>query len=674
MVAESARVRYRNLCARHSGGEMDSAAGSWSGGIARHVMVGLMFWWQAGVAATIDQLTRPPTIDRIKISPDGSYLAVRTRVDGERVLQFLERDTLESVGGLSLVGEEEVGDYFWVNDHRVVLEIWRSPREGERPINYGELYAVDADGTHGELVFGYRSGEKQVGSHIPKKDRDLQWAQIIDVLPEDERRVLISTRDWFAGPGSTTHVSTLDTYTGRERGVRVPTGPWGAEFLTDSEGEIRVVDMVVDDRSIGVHTLPRDGDWLEIADSKHGNRFDPVAISEDGKWVHALDDPTGNLLGLYKMSLDGSRYELVYEDDRVDVTRALLSTDGRSVYGLRLDDGVTSYVMLSSTSDDARLFKQLLATFPGNAIYIESRSRDARYWIVRTSSDVDEGVLYLFDQSKGQLRVLARLRPEVDADSLQEMRPIEFASFDGVTVHGYYTPARSRRDGPAPVVVLVHDGPSSRTYWHYDARVQTLATNGFAVLQFNYRGSTGYGSEFESLGDRQWGGNVQKDIIAGTRWAIGEGMAEAGRVCIMGSGFGAYSAVQSAVLEPDLFACVVADGGMYDLALLYRQEPINSFYLDDAYLEEKIGRDSDELERDSPVNHAEVLKAPVLLTYDPRNRAVPRQHAFGLRRALDRHGRTYRWFERPPDEGAAGAANEAAYLEAAVAFLRQHLM
>ncbi|NOX68644.1 MAG: prolyl oligopeptidase family serine peptidase [Gammaproteobacteria bacterium] len=171
-----------------------------------------------------------------------------------------------------------------------------------------------------------------------------------------------------------------------------------------------------------------------------------------------------------------------------------------------------------------------------------------------------------------------------------------------------------------------------------------MATNGFSVLEINFRGSSGYGHEFESSGYRQWGNEIQKDIIAGTRWAIEEHRADAGNICIMGGSFGAYSAVQSATLAPKLYNCVVANAGIYDLPLMYRKGDIESRYLGDEYLEKTIGRDKDELKRFSPVNRVALLERPIFIAHGKMDDRAPFEHAKRLRKALDKNNKQYEWF------------------------------
>ena len=632
-------------------------------------------WASSGYAVTLRQLTAPPVISDIKISPTGDYLALKIFQDGKHHIQFMARETLVQLGGISFPGRNEVGDYFWVNDERVVVMILEASGSEEAPIYFGELFAANYDGSKSDLIFGYRAGQRQVGSHIRKKDADFAWADIIDVLPDDKRRILISKTSMSRARNRTPEAIMLDSYSGVEK-RKIKTSPYPkGRFYTDIDGSVRLVSSRKPDGSLHLHTLP-DGakKWIDIPESKYGEYFTPIAITDDKKSVHVLDNIDNDKVGLHKLSLDGENYRSIYSHKNVDITNLVMSTDGRSVNAIRIDDGYPSYLVFSNRGEEGTTLKALLQTFSGESISIRSRSRDGRYWIVWTSTDVDPGSYYLFDSELNTLSKLFDSRPQVKSDDLAAIEAIEFQSFDDRTIAGYFTPAKGSSGEIAPLVVLVHGGPGIRDYWGYDAEVQALATNGFSVLQINFRGSKGYGKAFEVAGYRQWGNEIQKDIIAGTQWAIEQQRATAGNICIMGGSFGAYSAVQSAILAPDLFTCVVANAGIYDLSLLYKKGDVAYLYLGESELEKLIGRDKDELDRFSPVNGIANLRAPIFIAHGKRDQRAPFEHAQRLKKALDKHDKDYEWFvKRREAHGFYNNDNQVEYLQAVIAYLSKHL-
>lgn len=634
------------------------------------------FWAPFAPGATLSELTGTPFIADIKISPTGDYLAVRIFVDGRHQLRFLARESFEPVGGISFPEDNEVGDFYWVNDERVVIQVIEFSGAQKAPTYHGELFAADFDSSGGGLIFGYRSADGAAGSDIEEDDTEYAWADIIDPLPEDQDTILIAKSTVARGIRQPAVALPLDAYTGDEgRGIKMSAYP-GGRFYVDVDGDIRLATSRGPESSIHAQALPIDArKWMDIPDSVYGDYFAPIAIARDKQSVYALDNVEHDKLGLYKLSLDGASYSNIYTHDDVDITSPIRSTDGRTVYALRIDSGFPSYLVLSNSGPEADVFRSLLQFFSGSTVSIRSQSGDGNFLIVRTGTDVDPGGFYLFDREANVLKKVFNSKPSIEPADLATTEPVGFHSFDGNIVPGYFTAARSSSEQVAPLVVLVHDGPNTRDYWGYDPEVQALATNGFSVLQVNYRGSAGYGRAFEEAGYRHWGDHIQQDIIAGVQWAIDEQLASSGSVCIMGTGFGAYSAVQSAILEPELFNCVVANAGIYDLLLLYSAGDSQSWFGDEAYLERAIGRDDQELERFSPVRRLAELQAPVLIAPGMPGKGAPIDHAERLRKELDRLDRAYTWFQTGREaDGFYDNDYQVEYLDTAIAFLNEHLV
>ncbi|MGA8204504.1 MAG: alpha/beta fold hydrolase [Woeseiaceae bacterium] len=640
-------------------------------------------------AASIDELFEQPKVSQIKISPTGDYLAIKVFEDGVHSLVFVDRESRDIVGSLKFGGSNEVGNFYWANQERVVAEVYEVGYTQEAPKYYGELYAINYDGTKAELIFGYRSGdagtgrilafgrpgEARTGTIVKRKTADYAWARMIDPFPGDDREILISSTSMSESHGKRPVAIMLDIYSGVEKerlhASKFPDG----RFYTDSQGEIRLVTSLDDENNIHVEGLPAGAqDWIEFPEPNFGSYFTPIAISDDQKSAYVLDNINSDKVGVYELSLDGKEYKQVYVNDDVDITSVNTSSDGRSVYAMRIDKNYPSYLVFSSAHEEAQIFKSMLATFPGQTVDITSRSRDGQFWIVHASSDVDPGSFYLFDKEKNTLSLIYKSLPNIDSNDLAVVKPIEFDSFDGLKITGYFTPARISGDAVAPLVVLVHGGPRSRDYWQFDPEVQALATQGFSVLQVNYRGSEGFGESFMRAGNLHWGDAVQQDIIAGTRWAIANGKADKGKVCMMGASFGAYSAVQSAVLEPDLYACVVANAGIYDLELLYKRGEIEEKYWGDAYLEEVIGRDEEQLRKFSPVNNIAALKSPIFVAHGKQDNIAPYEHAIHLRQELKKNHKQYEWFVKSSEaHGFYDTKNQVEYMKAVIAFLNKHL-
>lgn len=626
-------------------------------------------------AVTLEQLFERPKINTMKISPNGDYLALRIYEDGKHSLLFLDRATQTPLGSLQHHGDSEVGPYFWANNERVVAHVYEFGTSQEAPVNYGELIAGNYDGSRPEIIFGYRSGERRTGSIRKKKSYDYAWGSVIDPLPEDRKNILISSQAMSSSQGRPPVAQLLDVYSGIS-GKRVHAAKYpGGTFLTGSQGILRLSTGSDENGDIYAEGLAAGSEeWVELDVSSYGSSFQPIAISDDDKSAYVLASVDGDKTGLYRMALDGSGAKLIYGNDQVDITEVHLTPDGRNIYAMRIDKDFPSYLVLSQAHEEAVVFKQLLQLFPGHAITITSDSDDGRFWLVMASSDVDPGTFFLLDRNENTMRPLFQSLPDVDTSELSKVEPIEFESFDGMRIRAYFTPAADAGETPAPMVVLVHGGPRARDYWGFNPEVQALATRGFSVLQVNFRGSSGYGNKFMHAGDRHWGDHVQRDIIAGTRWAIEDGRAVEGKICIMGASFGAYSAVQSATLEPDLYACAVANAGLYDLELAYRKGDIKDFYDGEAYLDEVLGRDETQLRQFSPVNHVAELQIPVFIAHGKSDERTPYQHAKRLMDALDAHDKEYESYVKSREaHGFYDTRNQVEYMEEVLKFLKKHL-
>jgi dipeptidyl aminopeptidase/acylaminoacyl peptidase len=195
---------------------------------------------------------------------------------------------------------------------------------------------------------------------------------------------------------------------------------------------------------------------------------------------------------------------------------------------------------------------------------------------------------------------------------------------------------------------VVHGGPFFvRDSWDYDPDVQALATHGYAVVQVNFRGSGGYGYEFEKAGWREWGGKMQDDVTDATRWAIGQGIADPQRLCIYGASYGGYAALEGAVKEPEMYKCAIGYLGVYDLPLMYRYGDTRESTRGENYLKRQMGDDMAELAKRSPINQLDALKARVMLVIGGQDERVPPIQGISLHKALLKRNVAHVWLEKP---------------------------
>ncbi len=630
----------------------------------------LSFGLQAEPVNVVALLSQHDTYSNVKISPDGKHLAVVVQDDNKRSLLFIQIDGFKTVGKAKFPGSIEVGDYDWVNDERIVISLAEATSWDAEPKFYGELFAVDFSGKKDEMIFGYRAGSRQTGTHIKGKKANRAWGQVIDTLENDDTNILISSTKWSERGEHYSELLLLNTYTGKYKKIANSPAP-NSEILTNSKGEIRVAVVLNAENKTELFYYDQK-EWHQIPSSHIGDRFRAIAVNNTDDGLIILDQFNAKQQGLSELKFKDGARTLVYQDPVVEVSSVALTQHERQAYALRVDDGKPAYLLLKGKQKEAEIFKELISAFAGEVVHITSKTDDDNTWVLFSYSDEHAGSYYLYHKDKNSLVKLLDRKPDLKGIQFAKTEPIKFSSFDQTTVHGYFT--KAAKSNSKAMVVLVHGGPHGvRDYWGFNEEVHVLSQAGFNVLQVNYRGSGGYGIDFQRAGYRQWGGAIQRDIIEATKWAVGQGYSQQGKICIMGGSFGGYSAVQSAALEPDLFSCVVAVSGVYDLNLMKTDGdvPLRSFGI--SYLDEVLGDDQMELKLFSPAHRVSSLKAPLLLAHGAKDKRAPMSHAKALREALEQHNKKYQWLEfKNESHGFYDPENRQNYFEQVIQFIHKH--
>lgn len=219
------------------------------------------------------------------------------------------------------------------------------------------------------------------------------------------------------------------------------------------------------------------------------------------------------------------------------------------------------------------------------------------------------------------------------------MRAINYPAKDGTVIPGYLTVPLGARTENLPLVVMPHGGPIARDSWGFDPWVQFLASRGYAVLQMNFRGSDGYGSDWYWAAHQDWGGLSYSDITDGTRWAIAQGIADPKRICIVGASFGGYAALLGATRNSDLYRCAVSIAGVSDLPEMLADD---QRFTNGAIVRQQVGTDRAKLKEDSPRRHVEKVSIPVLMIHGDHDYTVEFDQTEMMASALKRAGKPYK--------------------------------
>ncbi|MCC4833498.1 S9 family peptidase [Shewanella sp. 10N.7] len=625
-----------------------------------------------------DLFSRGAEYTDVKISPEGDYLSALTTHDGKKTLIILETETKKMINAIRFPSNAEVGNYVWVNHERVVLQKVYLKGWSDVPQYYGELFSVNADGSRQEYLFGYNSGEKQTGTRIERNTAIQATAYILDALPENNKYMLVNAIPWSRarslGYDSLQDVYRVNVYTGKRR--KITTSPVGsASFLTNNEGEVKFVAGKTSKNETQIFYRD-DGDWVNSDKLNIGlTDFNPISFADTPDTIFAAGREDNHTLGVYKINLSTGVKQKIIQDDHVDPSNFWINNESKQLYAVEFDSGYPTYAFVDQQDSHTQIVKQLLASLPGHQVQIVSETNDSTKFIIKAFNDRNPGDYYLFDAKDIKLEYLVSQKNWLDPDAMAEVKPISFTSRDGKVISGYLTLPEGKEAKNLPLIVNPHGGPHYiRDWWSFDSQNQLLASQGMAVLQVNFRGSGGYGSQFQKDGYQKWGTDIQYDIIDGTKYVIEQGFADKERICIVGGSFGGYSALQSAIIEPDLFKCAIGFAGVYDLDMMFNEGDIQQSGSGTSYLKQVLGENPQQLRAMSPAFNTDKLKANLLLVHGGNDERAPIEQLESLEKNLNKHKYPYETLVMDDEgHGFYNDTHRAKYYDKMLSFLKENL-
>jgi dipeptidyl aminopeptidase/acylaminoacyl peptidase len=474
---------------------------------------------------------------------------------------------------------------------------------------------VDADGKNLRLL------SKRDSPY--ERGLQLSGGGVIDWLPNEDGALLMSRNyvsDDHEGLGSSDRglgVDWVDTRTLAIKRVERPSEN-AIGYISDGRGTVRISAVkenkleYVDSGVIGFRYRETGSqDWRKLSDYDTVQRsgFFPLAVDPDLNVADGFKKSDGRM-ALYTVTLDDSPKEkLIYAHPEVDLGNLVTIGRREHVVGVTFDTDTHHAEIF--VPEIAQLLASLSKALPQHpTVRIADASTDESKLLVFAASDTDPGVYYLFDRKTHALNPLLAVRDPLVGVKLAKVKPVSYPGPDGVMIPAYLTlpPAAEDLKG-LPAIVLPHGGPSARDVLGFDWLAQFYAARGFAVLQPNFRGSDGYGDSWlEKNGFKSWPIAIG-DVIAAGHWLVNEGIADPAKLGIVGWSYGGYAALQSAVVEPGFFKAVVAIAPVTDLSALKTEW--NGW--SNAQLQRDFVGDGPAVHAGSPAEHADKIKAPVLL-------------------------------------------------------------
>jgi len=603
-----------------------------------------------------------PQLSGAQISPNGEFLAFRQEYKGVMNVWMKGIDEpFDAAEPVTADTTRPVRGYFWSNDSQNILYI--QDKGGDENFH---VYAVDLDAERTDMgvppasdltpVDGiqariYSVPESQPGVvYVGMNDRDRQWHDVYRVdIDTGERELIRENTQQIAG-------WTFDLDGNLRLGQRVAQDG-STEILDVSEGaEGEVVYTCTVEESCGAVRFHKNGEQVYMTTNK-GDRdltelilFDPETQEE----TVIEGDPEG------EVDFGGAEFH--------ETTDELIAT-------YYVGDRLRIY-----PKDDAfaSILETLKRKLPDGEIYLNTSTEDFTRHVVSVTRDVDPGVVFLFNSETGDVEQLYRSRPELPSEHLASMEPIRYEARDGLEIPAYLTTPKGVEANNLPLVVVVHGGPWSRDRWGYDAYAQFLANRGYAVLQPNFRASTGYGKAFLNAGNGEWGDKMQDDITDGVQHLIDQGIANPDRVAIFGGSYGGYATLAGLAFTPDVYSAGISFVGPSNLITLLESIPP---YWESArrVFNTRMGDlddpdDVERLKRQSPLFSADQIDDALLVVQGANDPRVPQRESDQIVVAARENDAPVGYIVAPDEgHGFAKENNRLAFAVRMEAFLAEHV-
>ena len=591
-----------------------------------------------------------PTKVAPRISPDGNYLAYLAPYEG--VLNVWVK-TIGQDDDKVVTKDDDRGirRFFWAGDSRHIV------------------YLQDVGGNENWRLYAVNLITDDLKDFTPYEEVQVQ---IVDRNKNYPNELLIGMNKRDARVHDVYH---LDLKTG-ELEMIVKNPGTVAGWVTDADFKVRGA----------LHSNPEggfmltvreneDADWEEVLTwgSDDAMTSGPLCFTKDGKAMYMQDSRNANTGRLVKYDLESGDIEVVVEDPHYDVTNVMIHPDEYYPQAVVITRAKDEWTILDETIEaDFEAIKKL----EKGDFFVYNRDNADETWLVGFTKDNGPVKYFAFDRKTKKGTFLFDHRPELNEHKLAEMEPVSFTSRDGLTIHGYLTYPPGLGKTNLPVVLNVHGGPWARDFWGFNPEAQWIANRGYACLQINFRGSTGYGKEFVNASDKEWGAAMHDDLIDGVNWAIEQGIADPEKVAIYGGSYGGYAALVGATFTPDVFCCAVDIVGPSNLVTLIESVPEYWKPLI-AIFHKRVGNPKTEkefLESRSPLFKVDQIKIPMLIAQGANDPRVKQAEAEQIVAAMEEKGIDHEYMLFPDEgHGFAKPENRLKFYAAAEKFLAKHL-
>ena len=598
---------------------------------------------------SVEDFFRRPEKTSYQISPDGKYYSYKAPYK-DRMNIFVQKIGKDSVIQLTKETDRDIAGYFWANNKKILFL-----KDDGGDENY-KLHGVNIDGTDPKAY----------------TDFDKVRTQIIDDLEDIPNEIIIGLNkrnpqvfDPYRLNIETGKMTMLAENPGNIMG-----------WMTDHNGKLRIAYAIVGGTNTSLlYRKTEKDEFKNVLTTNFKESLSPLFFTFDNKNIYASSNLGRDKSAIVIYDIENAKeIKTIFENKDYDVSSLSYSRKRKVITAASYTSWKRQRYFFDKETEN--MFNNLKKSLGKYEIAITSHNKNEDKFIVRTYSDRSLGAYYLYDKNTNKLDKICDVSPWLNENDLAEMKPIEYKSRDGLTIHGYLTLPKGKEAKNLPVVVNPHGGPWARDAWTYNPEVQLLANRGYAVFQMNFRGSTGYGKDFWTCSFKQWGLKMQDDITDGVNWLIDQGIADKDRIAIYGGSYGGYAVLAGITLTPDLYCCAVDYVGVSNLfSFMKTIPPYWKPLLEMNY--EMVGdpvKDSVQLAATSPALHADKIKAPLFVAQGANDPRVNKNESDQIVKALkDRNVEVEYMVKDNEGHGFHNQENQFDFYNAMIKFLDKHM-
>lgn len=585
-----------------------------------------------------------------RLSPDGERMAYIAPEEG--VLNVWVR-TVGKDDDIAVTHDRGQGirGYFWAKNNEQIL------------------YVQDKDGDENWHVYAVPAGG---GDAIDLTPIDGVQARIVAVNEDYPNEIMVSINDRVP---QLHDVYRVDIKTG-ERTLEAQNDLGAVGWIADHDFVLRIAQIPTPDGGFAIlHRATPEANWelLMSWGSVDALTTDVADFAGDNQTLYMISSIGSNTAELRAYDIKTGVTEVIAKDSVADAGGLFIHPKTHKVQAVAFTRNMREWKILDP--DVEADFAALRKIHAGEIRFSDRDDNDAT-WLVAYMQDDGPVAYYSYERATKKGTFLFTHRPELEGLPLAKMEPISYTSRDGLTIHGYLTLPIGVKAENLPTVLNIHGGPWYRDTWGYNPEAQWLANRGYACLQINFRGSTGYGKEFVNAGDKEWGGRMQDDITDGAKWIIEQGIADSTRIGIYGGSYGGYAVLSGLTTTPDLYACGVDMVGPSNLISFIQTippywEPLKILF------GQRVGNletDTEFLKSRSPLFFVDRIQAPLFIAQGANDPRVNREESIQIRDALLEEGKVVEYLEFADEgHGFARPENRLKFYAAAERFLEAHL-